>query len=94
MIERSQGLWHCKICNKTSNLKRAIRDHAETHLQGIKHSCHICMKTYPTRHGVKTHMNDIHSKLYSCKICGRTDMNKMILRVTHKQNCNGTPQEQ
>jgi len=94
MIEGSQGLWKCIVCNKTSNRKANIMNHAETHLQGEKHSCHICMQTYSTRVGVKTHINDVHSKLYSCMMCGRTDMNKNMLRKTHKQNCNGTPQEQ
>ena len=94
MIERSQGLWKCKVCNKTSNMKGNIIRHGETHLQGIRHSCNICMKTYPTRHGLESHVSNVHSKLYSCKTCGRTDMNKITLRFTHKRNCNGTPQEQ
>ena len=94
MIERSQGIWKCKVCDKVSNRKENIIKHAETHLQGIKHSCHICMKTFPTRPGLQAHINEIHSKLYSCKICGKTDMNKLILRKSHKRNCNGTPQEQ
>ena len=94
MIEKSQGSWKCKVCDKVSNRKEHIIKHAETHLQGIKHSCHICMKTYPTRVGVKTHINDVHSKLYTCKVCGRMDMTKITLRVTHKRNCNGIPQEQ
>jgi len=94
MIEKSQGLWKCKGCNKTSNQKHHITYHAETHMQGIKHSCHICMKTYPTRNGLQSHVSDVHSKLYSCKICGKTDMNRTTLRKTHKRNCNGTPREQ
>merc|ERR1719309_1440442 len=55
MIEKSQGIWKCKVCNKIANQRNVIKNHAETHLQGIQHSCDICMKTYPTRVGVKTH---------------------------------------
>ena len=94
MIERSQGLWKCKVCDKISNHKGTILRHSETHLQGIKHSCNICMKTFPTRNGVRSHIADVHSKLYSCKSCGMTDMNNITVRTTHKRKCNGTPQEQ
>ena len=94
IIERSQGLWKCKVCNKTSSKKSNILKHAETHMQGIKHTCNICMKTYPTRPGLESHVSDVHSKLFSCKICGRTDMNKKALRQSHKRHCDGTPQEQ
>ena len=94
IIENSQGLWKCNVCDKTSNWNSHILSHAETHIQGVKHSCNICMKTYPTRMGVKTHMYDAHSILYSCKICGRTNTNKKALRQSHKRHCDGTPQEQ
>jgi len=94
MIERSQGVWKCKICDKTSNYKSMIKRHAETHIEGSKHSCSICMKSFSTRRGVNVHKMDIHYKLYSCKICGRIDMNKATVRNTHKQNCQGIPQEQ
>jgi len=91
MIERSQGIWKCKVCDKTSNYKKDIIRHTETHLKGIKHSCNICMKNFPTRHGLNVHTSDLHTQLYFCQICGRTDMNKKTLRQTHKRHCNGTP---
>jgi len=94
MVEKIEGLWKCKVCNKTRNRKDVIIKHAETHLHGINHSCNICMRTYPTKNGLQSHIYDIHSKLYSCKTCGRTDMNKNIVRNSHKRHCNGTPQEQ
>jgi len=31
VIERSLGVWKCKVCDKTSNSKRDLKYHAETH---------------------------------------------------------------
>ena len=45
MIERSFGVWLCKVCPKLSASKTVIQNHAETHVEGVSHVCHICNKT-------------------------------------------------
>merc|ERR1712179_439905 len=42
MIEKSDGMWKCKVCGKTKVDKSHIREHAESHIEGMSHLCHIC----------------------------------------------------
>jgi len=93
LIEKSMGVWKCKVCNKTAKTAQHMREHAETHIHGVVHSCSICKKTFSTTYSMRTHVNKIHSKLYFCNDCGREDMNKMTVH-NHKKKCHGTPEEQ
>ena len=63
LIEKYSVGWKCKVCNKTVKYASIIRQHAEIHIQGTMHSCSICKKTFSTRHSLRTHVNNIHSKL-------------------------------
>jgi len=93
LIEKSEGFWKCKICEKTSDHRKNLIVHAEIHVEGNIHSCSICAKTFRTRGVLRTHVRDIHSKLYSCMVCGKTNMNKMTVKA-HKRKCHGIPDEQ
>ena len=84
MTEKNEGVWRCKICGKTTILKVGIRRHAETHIQGMSHACHICKKTFTNRPNLQWHINRIHTDLFSCEICGKTGMNKEAFR-SHKR---------
>ena len=75
MIEKSNGVWNCKVCRKTTNQRTNIRQHAETHIEGMSHACHICAKTHANRHSLRSHMSDIHTD-YSCNICGMSGMKR------------------
>ena len=87
MIEKNDGLWQCKVCGKTTHKSNVIRNHAETHIEGVSHSCHICNKTSTTRKALKVHIIDNHSDLsYTCSVCERSDMNKMAFKH-HKRSC-------
>ena len=71
LIEKYSEGWKCKVCNKTAKYASIIRQHAEIHIQGAMHSGSICKKTFSTSTLLRTHVNNIHSKLYFCKDCGR-----------------------
>ena len=43
MIAKNEG--QCKVCGKTTKHKHNMKSHAETHLEGNSHTCHICSKT-------------------------------------------------
>ena len=83
IIEKDKGLWRCKVCGKTTTNKGHAKGHAETHIEGVSHACHICRKTVSSRHNLKTHISNIHSGLVSCDVCGKTGMNRMSYR-NHK----------
>ena len=93
LIERYSRVWKCKVCYKTGESANNMRQHAEIHIQGAIHSCSICQKSFSTSNSMRVHVNNIHSKLYFCNICGREDMNKMSVN-NHKKKCNGTPDKQ
>ena len=85
MIQKNEGLWICKVCGKTTTHKGQIRRHAEIHIEGMSHACHLCSKTFPIRHNLQQHISGIHSELLSCDICGKAGMNRMGYR-NHKRN--------
>ena len=76
LIEKTEGIWKCKMCEKTTKQKGEIRDHAEIHIDGNSQSCHICSKKFPTRHNLQMHIYSIHSELVSCDLCGKSGMTK------------------
>ena len=87
MIEKNDELWQCKVCGKMVKTRREIRNHAETHIEGISHACHICNKASSTRTALRMHIIDNHSQLsFDCNICGKMKMTKMVFK-SHKQRC-------
>ena len=81
MIEKTEDLWKCKLCGRTSAQKINIQNHAETHIGGIMHSCPMCSKTVSTRHNLRSHVSTMHSELFSCDICGKSGMRRGAYRV-------------
>jgi len=76
MLVKKDGLWECKFCGKTSLYCSTMREHTETHIEGISQTCHICSKTFGTRHTLRVHISGVHSELLTCDICGKSGMNK------------------
>ena len=62
MIENYKDMWRCKICGKTASKNHFIRRHAEIHIEGMSHGCHICNKTFTNRNNLRTHIYRNHSK--------------------------------
>ena len=85
MTEKIEGVWMCKVCGKTATKKEHIKRHAEAHIQGMSHACHICNKTFTTRPNLYGHVRGVHSELFSCERCGKTGMNREAFR-SHKRS--------
>ena len=88
MIEKNEGVWRCKICGKTAPRNHNIRNHAETHIEGMSHACHICSKTFPNRPCLSAHISGIHSKFFSCDLCDKTGMSRVAYRDHKRRNHN------
>merc|ERR1712129_29261 len=87
MMVKNEGLWKCKVCGQTAKQKNVIKDHTETHLQGISHTCHICNRKSSTRKALQVHINNFHSQLsFNCQFCGKERMTKNTFR-SHKRSC-------
>ena len=76
MIEKIEGSWFCKVCRKTTATKTNIKIHAETHIEGMSHACTMCTKTFSNRPNLRNHISSFHSEEMSCRVCGKTGMNK------------------
>jgi ribosomal protein L37AE/L43A len=85
MIEKTEGIWQCKLCGKTIVKRGDMQKHAETHIQGVYHVCHICNKTFSTRASLRDHISNIHSELFSCDLCEKSGMNRRVY-THHKRN--------
>ena len=82
-----KGSGNAKCVEKTTKHKHNMKSHAETHLEGISHTCHICSKTSSTRAALQVHIINIHSQqLFNCNICGKSEMKKVTFKV-HKRTC-------
>ena len=44
MVERRDGKWICNKCGKQQRYKFNVKKHAETHIEGIVHSCKLVKK--------------------------------------------------
>ena len=88
MIENNEGLWSCKVCSKTVKKKGNIKHHAETHIEGLLHSCPTCSRAFSSRFSMQVHVSRIHSQLFSCDVCEKSGMNKATYsrhnKVHHK----------
>ena len=62
IVEESLGLWKCKECGKSATTKQQVKLHAEVHIEGVSHSCHICNKLFSTRHHRQVHISRTHKK--------------------------------
>ena len=63
------GHFRCRICGKDStgmtgtmksNLKGAMKYHAETHLEGLSYPCQLCGKEFRSKNSYKIHKSDFH----------------------------------
>ena len=84
IIEKNEGVWKCRLCEKTTYTNSAMRDHAESHITGMKHACHLCTKTFTSRPNLRTHVSHMHKGVFDCDMCGKSGMNR-ITSQNHKR---------
>ena len=84
LVEKQDGAWSCKVCGKTEYNIGNLKRHAETHIEGISHTCRICSKIFKNKNGLNGHISNIHSVLFSCDICEKSGMNRKAYSQ-HKQ---------
>ena len=63
IIEKKEfGKWTCKVCEKIYNRKSHASDHAEVHIEGMKHICQFCNKVFQKSCSLRWHVIKAHKK--------------------------------
>jgi len=56
MVERlAAGLWQCKHCARQYRSAGHAKEHAESHVKGIKYSCGVCGRSYKSSASLRSH---------------------------------------
>ena len=72
MYEKQDKVWVCKECGKLAKQRCHIKNHVETHIEGISEECNICGKSYKSKSVLSAHMTKHNKKKLACLL------NKMI----------------
>ena len=62
----SDGSYRCKVCGKISrkslkqNQMQNVRNHIETHMEGLSYACSICYKSFKSRNSLSNHRSVYH----------------------------------
>jgi len=59
-IEKCNEGFKCKLCGKTAVLSRNLKNHIETHLEGLSFPCNLCGKTFRSRNSLYSHKSQTH----------------------------------
>ena len=63
MMEKGEKGFVCKVCEKYAGTRQHVIYHIEAnHLEGLKHLCTECHKSYKVRHSLQSHINRKHKK--------------------------------
>ena len=54
--KQGSNQFQCKPCGKISSRKFHAYEHAETHMEGLSFSCHMCEKTFRSRTSQRMHI--------------------------------------
>ena len=62
-LEKNEdGFYMCNLCGKVGDRRNHMKNHIETHLDGISVSCSICKKQFGSRNSHNVHMSRNHKK--------------------------------
>ena len=60
LMEKIDGIFHCKACNYSSRNKTHVKEHVERHIEGLSFSCQFCDKTFRSRNTLRVHYHSYH----------------------------------
>ena len=85
-FSKIDGLWECKVCEKTFLRKDHIKSHVKMHKPAAKIPCPQCHQTLGNKDSLRKHLSYSHSSdRFTCETCGKTDMTKSKFK-THKHH--------
>ena len=61
LIVLTDGLWHCKLCDKADKKKSAMKCHLQVHSASDPYSCSFCGKSFKNKGALKMHKYKMHT---------------------------------
>ena len=55
LMEKRDGMFHCKACDYTSSKSIHMKEHVEIHIEGLSYPCQFCHKTFILRNSLRKH---------------------------------------
>ena len=65
MVKAENGEFTCKVCGKVFKTRAHMREHVETHIEGLSYPCNHCGKVSRTSTGLRMHLSKYHAKYIS-----------------------------
>merc|ERR1712126_73914 len=59
-MEKVPGGFCCKFCNKVQKLRKDMKFHVETHMEGLSFPCNTCEKEFRSRNARRFHLQKNH----------------------------------
>ena len=60
LMEKRDGIFHCKACVYTSRNRIHMKEHVERHIDGLSYPCQFCDKTFRSRNSLRNHLYNFH----------------------------------
>jgi len=66
LVRAEDGTYSCGVCGKagenTRNRRQHMKNHVETHMEGLSFPCQSCDKTFRSRHALACHKSKYHTR--------------------------------
>ena len=63
MEKTVDGKWMCNICEKKMRHKVHVKEHVETHIEGLTFPCQQCSSVASSRHSLRSHIRRHNAKI-------------------------------
>ena len=61
LYQKVDGVWRCLVCDySTKHNSGHVRNHVETHLEGLSYKCTLCSKEFRYRNSLLCHKSSSH----------------------------------
>ena len=67
MEKQADGKWLCLKCGRIYQRKGHLKEHVETHIDGLKFPCQNCDKVLRSRNTLRSHKNNYCAKARRCQ---------------------------